>query len=121
MAVSKKGRRKVNYKGRQYIWYVEDKDIHVPEEGGFVNHAPERYLHIIATNKKFIIHYRQPQADDPYATLRVEGPKFPRQPGAKEVQVPRWKHDTRRYPTNDFVRRLIHWCMETNQGYQEQS
>lgn len=114
MAVNKKGRRKVNYKGRQYIWYMENKDIHIPEEGGFVEHKPARYLHIIATNKKFIVHYRQPQAGDEHAILEVEGPQFLRQPDAKAVRVPRWKHDSKYYPTNDFVRRLIHWCMTTN-------
>ena len=49
MAVSKKGKRKVNVKGRPYIWYVEEKAAQIPEEGGFVNHTPARYLHIIAT------------------------------------------------------------------------
>jgi hypothetical protein len=112
MAVSTKGKRKVTHKGRPFIWYVESKDVHVPEEGGLVSHGEERYLHIIATNKKFIVHYRLPQADDPHAELRVEGEQFPRQSGAKVVVVPRWKHDNKQYPTNDFVRRLIGWCME---------
>jgi hypothetical protein len=111
MAVSTKGKRKVTYKGRPFIWYVEDKDVHIPEEGGLVEHREERYLHIIATNKKFIVHYRLPKEGDPHTTLRVEGEQFPRQPGAKIVQVPRWKHDSKKYPTNDFVRRLIGWCM----------
>ena len=115
MAVSKKGKRKVKVKGRPYIWYVEEKAVQIPEEGGFVNRTPTRYLHIIATNKKFIVHYRIPQPGDPHAVLRVEGAQFPRQPGAKEVQVPRWKHDSKRYPANDFVRRLIGWCMTPNE------
>ena len=113
MAVSKKGKRKVNYKGRPFIWSVEDKAKQVPKEGGFVDPNPARYLHIIATNKKFMVHYKIPNEGDEYAELRVEGPQFPRQPGAKLVQVPRWKHDSKKYPTNDFVRRLIGWCMST--------
>ena len=112
MAVSKKGKRKVTYKGRPFIWHVEDRETQVPEEGGFVANTPERYLHIIATNKKFIVHYRLPKEGDPHTTLRVEGEQFPRQPGATTVEVPRWKHDSKRYPSNDFVRRLIAWCME---------
>ena len=88
MAVSKKGMRKVNHKGRQYLWYVNDVDKWVPDQG-FVE-------------------------GDPHAQLKVEGPQFPRQPGAKMVEVPRWKHDMTRYPKADFVRRLIGWCMETD-------
>ncbi|MCP4417815.1 MAG: hypothetical protein GY805_14415 [Chloroflexi bacterium] len=111
MAVNTKGKRKVKVKGRPFIWHVENKAKQIPQKGGLVEHTPERYLHIIATNKKFIVHYRLPKEGDPYTTLRVEGEQFPRQPGAKEVQVPRWKHDSKAYPTNDFVRRLIGWCM----------
>jgi len=114
MAVSTKGKRKVKYKGRPFIWYVESKDVHVPEKGGLVEYGEQRYLHIIATNKKFIVHYRLPQEGDPHAELHIEGEQFPRQPGAKLVQVPRWKHDSKHYPTNDFVRRLIGWCMGKN-------
>ena len=111
MAVSKKGKRKVKHKGRPFIWTVESKEVQVPQAGGFVDPTPARYIHIIATNKKFMVHYKIPNEGDPYAELRVEGPQFPRQPGAKRVQVPRWKNDTRPYPTNDFVRHLIAWCM----------
>jgi transposase InsO family protein len=113
MAVRKKGRRKVNYKGRQYVWYVQDKDRSIPKEGGFVEPVKERYLHIIDSKKQFIIHYRIPEPRDEFALLKIEGQAFPRQPGAKEIQMPRWKHDSKRYPTADFVRRLIHWCMES--------
>jgi hypothetical protein len=113
MAVRKKGMRKVNHKGRQYLWYVQDKDRHIPEEGGLVEKVNERWLHIFASNKKFIVHYRIPNPQDKSALLQIEGPQFPRAPQAKAVQVPRWKHDNKRYPTADFVRRLIHWCMET--------
>ncbi len=112
MAVNTKGKRKVKVKGRPFIWSVESREVHVPQEGGLVEHGEHRFLHIIATNKKFMVHYRLPQEGDDYAELRVEGEQFPRQPGAKLVQVPRWKHDGKKYPTNDFVRRLISWCME---------
>ena len=85
-------------------------------EVGFVGAAVppepvERVLHVISSNKKLIVHYHLPQAGDEVAYLRVEGPLFPRQPAAKEAVVPRWRHDLNRYPTADFVRRLIHWCM----------
>ena len=63
-------------------------------------------------NKKFIVHYRIPNAGDEFTTLRVEGSQFPRKPGAKQVKVPRWRHDAKRFPTADFVRRLIGWCFE---------
>lgn len=115
MAVSKKGKRKVTYKGRPFIWSVEAKEKQVPEEGGFVDYTPARYIHIIATNKKFMVHYKIPEEGDPYAELRVEGAQFPRQPGAKMVQVPRWKHDSKPFPSNDFVRRLIAWCLDSSQ------
>ena len=111
MAVSKKGRRKVNYKGRQYLWYVQEIDRQVPDEGGFIASLKERYVRIIGSRKEVLIAYRIPEPRDTYALLKIEGKLFPRQPGARELQVPRWKHDSKRYPTGDFVRRLIHWCM----------
>ena len=111
MAVSKKGNRKVRYKGRDFIWYVNDVKEVVPDQG-FVEPVSERVLHIIASNKKFIVHYRIPKPGDEYTTLRVEGSQFPRDPEAKMVQVPRWRHDAKRFPTADFVRRLIGWCFE---------
>ncbi|MDA0246201.1 MAG: hypothetical protein OT477_22550 [Chloroflexi bacterium] len=115
MSVSTKGLRKVNYKGQQYLWYVSEEKPRLPEMG-FVGAAVppepvERVLHVISSNKKLIVHYHLPQAGDEVAYLRVEGPLFPRQPAAKEAVVPRWRHDLNRYPTADFVRRLIHWCM----------
>jgi hypothetical protein len=115
MAVNKRGMRKVNVKGRQYIWYVKDADLHTHEEGFVEYRQSQRYLHIISTNKKFIVHYRIPQPGDPHTELRVEGPLFPRSPGMSEVEVPRWRHDSKRYPTADFVRRLISWCMDDSE------
>ena len=114
MAVNTKGKRKVKVGGRDYIWYVQTNEG-LPDEGYLDKLEPERYLHIIATNKKFIVHYRIPQQGDDHALLRVEGEQFPRQPEAKEVAVPRWKHDTNHFPTADFVRRLIGWCMSTKE------
>ncbi len=112
MAVNKKGMRKVKAGGRQYFWTVRDGRT-TKADAGFVEHSePERVLHIISTNKKFIVHYHIPQTGDPHARLRVEGPLFPRAPMAKEIKVPRWRHDSKRYPTGDFVRRLIDWCMQ---------
>ena len=112
MVVSTKGKRKVNVQGRQYIWHVvDDGAISVPDEGFIYPQAPARVLHIVSSNKQFIVHYRIPQTDDSSATLLIEGPLFPRAPGAKSVEVPRWRHDTKPYPTADFVRRLIGWCM----------
>ncbi len=112
MAVNKKGMRKVNYKGRQYLWRIEDVTRKISEDSGLVQQVKERWLHIIDNKKKFIVHYRLPNAGDEFALLKVEGAQFPRQPNGKEVHVPRWKHDGKRYPTADFVRRLIQWCME---------
>lgn len=111
MAVSKKGRRKVNYQGRQYLWYVQEVTTRLPAAGGFVEPVNERYVRIFDTRKQLIVAYRIPEPRDADALLKVEGPHFPRQPGAREVRLPRWKHDSKRYPTNDFVRRLIAWCL----------
>lgn len=112
MSVSTKGKRKVNVQGRQYLWHVTEREgPSVPEEG-FVRHEePARFIHIISSNKRFIIRYRLPQPADASAWLWNEGPDFPRAPGAKQVEVPRWRHDTKPYPTADFVRRLIGWCL----------
>lgn len=117
MAVSAKGKRKVNVKGRQYIWYVQESArAPLPEQGFVPEVAPVRLLHIISSNKKFIVHYRLPEPGDPSALLTVEGPEFPRQPGARQVEVPRWRHDSKPYPTADFVRRLIGWCLGLEEG-----
>jgi hypothetical protein len=112
LAISPKGKRKVTVKGRHFLWTVEDdKSNNVPEEG-FIRHASGmRCLHIISTDKQFIVHYQIPEPGDASATLTVEGPEFPRLPGARQVAVPRWRHDSKRYPTADFVRRLIGWCL----------
>ena len=116
MAGSSKGKRKVNVRGRQYIWYVSDSErAAVPEQGFVADREPTRMLHIISSNKQFIVHYRLPQPGDKSATLTVEGPDFPRAPGARRVDVPRWRHDSNPYPTADFVRRLIGWCLGLEQ------
>lgn len=111
MAVSSKGMRKVRYKGKHYFWNVQEVERKVPDEGGFVRPVKERWVRIIGSKKQFNVLYRIPEPRDADALLRVEGPQFPRRPGADEVRLPRWKHDGKRYPTNDFIRRLIHWCM----------
>ena len=113
MAVNKKGMRKVNYKGRQFLWTLQDQDRKVPQEGGFVEPVKERWVRIIDSKKQFIVQYRIPEVKDEFALLKIEGPLFPRQPGAREMHMPRWKHDSKPYPTADFARRLIQWCMET--------
>ncbi|KAA3658209.1 MAG: hypothetical protein DWQ04_25830 [Chloroflexi bacterium] len=112
MAVNKKGMRKVNFKGRQYLWTLQDQQRKMPQEGGFVEPVKERWLRIIDSKKQFIVQYRIPNTGDESALLKIEGPTFPRQQGVKTIQVPRWKHDSKRYPTADFVRRLIQWCMD---------
>jgi hypothetical protein len=112
LAVSSKGKRKVSVKGHQYFWYVEDENkAKVPEQGFVEANNPRRYLHIISANKQFIVHYRIPVAGENSALLLIEGPYFPRSPGAGQIDVPRWRHDSKRYPTADFVRRLIGWCL----------
>lgn len=117
MAVSTKGKRKVTVKGRQYLWYVEDAGGEVVPEEGFVEHTTSaRILHIISANKRFIVRYLIPQPGQPSARLYVDGPEFPRQPGARLVEVPRWHHDSKRYPTADFVRRLIGWSLGLEDG-----
>ncbi len=112
MAVNTRGMRKVKFRGKQYLWQVKERKP-VPPEEGFITHPPaERILHIISSDKRFIVHYRIPEPGDPHTDLRIEGPLFPRAPHQKEIEVPRWRHDSKRYPTADFVRRLIGWCME---------
>jgi len=115
MAVSKKGLRKVRVKGKHYLWHVKDTEPKLPEQGFVEQPNTERHLHIISADKQFIVHYRIPNAADSHTEIRVEGSLFPRAPNQKEIEVPRWKHDTKRYPTADFVRRLIGWCMESNE------
>lgn len=111
MAVNKKGMRKVNYKGKQYFWSIQESSHEIPDEGGFVKQVQARWVRIIGSKKQFNVLYRIPEEGDTFAQLKVEGPAFPRQPNAKEIQIPRWKHDTKRYPSADFIRRLIDHCM----------
>lgn len=112
MAISAKGKRKVNVLGKQYFWHVTDGHHSIVPEQGFVEREePASHLHIISSNKKFIVHYRLPRAGDKSALLFIEGPEFPRAPGEKQIEVPRWRHDSKPYPTADFVRRLIGWCL----------
>lgn len=112
MAISTKGKRKVNIQGKQYIWYVADNEpMKVPDEGFARPEAPARFLHIVSADKQFIVHYRIPQGRDSSATLLIQGALFPRSPGERSIEVPRWRHDTKPYPTADFVRRLIGWCL----------
>lgn len=112
MAVKKKGLRKVNYKGKQYFWRVEDVQMPTAEQGFVDELQKRRMLHIISADKQFIVHYRIPQAGEGAAELQIEGPLFPRAPGESMVLVPRWRHDSKYYPTADFVRRLIDWCYD---------
>lgn len=111
MAVNKKGMRKVNFKGRQYLWNIQEQPNQQTEDGAVV--SSDRWVRIIDNKKQFIVRYRIPQEGDHFAILVNEGSIFPQRPDAREVQVPRWKHDSKRYPTADFVRRLIGWCMES--------
>lgn len=110
MAVSKKGKRKVTVRGRHYLWYVDGAQVRLPDQG-FVAHQRTRLLHIISFDKQLIVHYQHPQPGDDCALLFVEGPSFPRRPGADVARVPRWRRDVK-YPNPDFVRRLINWCLE---------
>ena len=67
MAVSSKGKRKVNVLGRPYIWYVQDGGrAAVPDEGFVAEGEPARFLHIISSNKRFIVCllYTSDAADD---------------------------------------------------------
>ena len=112
MAVQKKGLRKVKAGGKLYYWKVRETTVGVPDQG-FVTHPEKRrVLDIISSNKQFIVHYGIPQPGDTFAELNIEGPLFPRAPGEKQIEIPRWKHDSKRYPTADFVRRLIDYCVE---------
>ncbi len=76
MAVSKKGLRKVNFHGRQYLWTVREIQEEIPETG-FVQPVSERYLHIISANKAFIVRYRIPKPGDEFTYLFVDGRDFP--------------------------------------------
>ena len=111
MAVGTKGLRQVRVRGKLYYWRVKDSRPAVPEEGFVTYQEPRRVVDIISANKQFIVHYLLPRPGDAHAELLVEGPLFPRAPGAKQVEIPRWKHDSKRYPTADFVRRLIDYCV----------
>jgi hypothetical protein len=112
MAVRKKGLRKVKVRGKQYYWKVHETDAHVPDQGFVEYQLKRRVVDIISANKQFIVHYTIPEPGEAHAELHVEGPHFPRAPGQKRIEIPRWKHDSKRYPTADFVRRLIDYCVQ---------
>ncbi len=112
MAVRKKGLRQVKVRGKVYYWNVREMNVTVPDQGFVSGPDKRRVVDIISSNKQFIVHYMIPQPGDGCSELQVEGPLFPRAPGEKRIEIPRWKHDGKRYPTADFVRRLIDYCVE---------
>lgn len=112
MAVRKKGLRQVKVRGKRYYWRVDERIVGLPDQGFVANSETRRVVHIISSNKRFIVHYTIPLPGEDHARLQVEGPDFPRAPDEKRIEIPRWKHDSKRYPTADFVRRLIDYCLQ---------
>jgi hypothetical protein len=103
MGVLKKGRHRINVRGRPFVWYVcDDSD------------SSDKVLHVIAEDKGFIVQYHLGQSGEPL--LSVLGHDFPGVPDAGGCRLrfrcPRWETDS--VVTPGGVRRLIEWCLSAN-------
>ena len=107
MAVSKKGKRKLIYKGRDFYWYMK-----LTEDWMYAYNSPQ--LHVVSADKSFIISYQPGQQNDnPF--LIVKGKDFNGIKDAggiwKRVKVPNWNDEK---ITPKFVADLIDWCFDDN-------
>jgi hypothetical protein len=108
MGIRKKWRRRINVRGRLFIWYVcEDSD------------SPDLVLHVISEDKQFIVMYHLDQPGNPF--LIVIGPEFTGVPNAggiwRRFLCPRWESDSKVTPAT--VRSLIEWCLSSDKSLQE--
>lgn len=116
MGVRKKGRRKLNYNGRLFIWYFKEEEWYLVEneEGLF---AYEPLLHIISEDKKFIVTYRinQIKSECPYITSK--GSEFSGTNNSlgcrQRLRTPNWNYE---FITPKIVREIIEWCLNPKEN-----
>jgi len=103
MAISKKGKRKLIVKDREYYWYMK-----LTDDWMYSYNTPQ--LHVLSADKKFLISY-QPGQQNEIPFLIIKGREFK---GLKElggswvrVKTPKWNDE--QVPPR-FVAELIEWC-----------
>lgn len=111
MAVSKKGKRKLVYKDKEYYWYMK-----LTDDWMYSYNKPQ--LHIVSDDKKFIISYQPKQQNEhPFLIIKgdnIGGLKAPKD-SWKRVKIPNWKDDE---ITPGFVHRLLDWCYDETKKVQ---
>ena len=104
MAISKKGKRKLIYKDREFYWHMK-----LTEDWMYAYNAPQ--LHVVSADKSFLISYQPGQQNDnPFLIIKGKDFKGIENPGGiwKRVKVPDWDD----LPvTPKFVEQLIAWCL----------
>lgn len=112
MAVSKKGKRKLVYKGRDYYWYMKFTD-------DWTAAYPGPQLHIISDDKKFIVSY-QPQQQNGHPFMIIKKDNIvglnDKSKGWRRVKVPHWQDDE---ITPGFVSNLLDWCYDEKKKMQQ--
>lgn len=105
MGVSKKGKRKLVYHGKDYYWYMK-----LTDDWDYAYNKPQ--LHIISDDKKLLISYQPSQRNDnPFLIVKGENIAGLNEPTGswRRVKVPRWKDDE---ITPGFVSELLDWCFD---------
>ena len=103
MAISKKGKRKLTVKNREFYWYMK-----LTDDWMYSYNTPQ--LHVLSNDKKFLISY-QPGQQNENPFLIIKGKEFM---GLKDaggswirVKTPKWNDEQ---ITPGFVATLIDWC-----------
>ena len=106
MGASKKGKRKMIYKDREFYWYMN-----FTEDWECSHNLPQ--LNVVSEDKKFLISYQpQQKNDNPY--IIIKGTEFIGLENLgtwERVKTPNWQVEK---ITPEFVRTLIDWCFDEN-------
>jgi hypothetical protein len=112
MGANHKGRRKFNYNGREFVWYMK-----LTDDYSYAYENPQ--LHLISMDKKIIISY-QPLQDSQNRFLIAKGPEFgglENKSGSwRRFRIPLWEDEI---ITPKFIRNLLDWYFDDKKEIQE--
>lgn len=103
MAISKKGKRKLIVKDREFYWYMK-----LTDDWMYSYSIPQ--LHVLSADKKFLISYQPGQQNEnPFLIIKGRGFKGVKDSGGSWIRVktPKWNDEQ---ITPGFVAELIAWC-----------
>ena len=109
MAISKKNRRTIVYKGQKFLWWVEDE---FDDQGNMLS------VNVVSEDKKFLIKHFAIQDDRNESYLSVIGPFFPRLErkvgNSMKISCPNFsKSFVNNAVTPKTVEGILDWCFET--------